>query len=152
MSDKSMRDEEFLDVEDSARQLAEALRQLGASVEGYREASKEIGGVTQATARLAEGIEQVGARSAEALDVLIAMGGPQIANRLDALADRLAAIESRLVESADLSRANGAAIAQMERDTEQRDQALQRAQARVLTAAVVASIASAAALIAVLLR
>ena len=98
------RTEAFLESEQLARALAESLQELKVNATGYREAAGEISGVTAATKRLAEGINKVGELSAEALDVIVKMGGPQIARRLDALDERMAVLESRIREVAEIGR------------------------------------------------
>lgn len=80
---------EFLDAEAAARELAEALRNLDVDVRGYRSAAAEMasaagemGRVAEATVQLASRLEDVGGRTAEALDVLVKIGGPEILAQL----------------------------------------------------------------------
>ncbi len=78
---------EFLDAEAAARELADALASLKVDVKGYRSAAAEMGSVAEATVRLASGLEDVGSRAAEALDLLVKIGGPEIMAQLAKLAE-----------------------------------------------------------------
>lgn len=85
---------EFLDAEAAAHELAEALASLEVDVKGYRNAADEMGSaaarmgnVAEATVQLASGLEHVGSRAAEALDVLIKIGGPEILAQLEKLTE-----------------------------------------------------------------
>ncbi|MGB4440883.1 MAG: hypothetical protein WBJ62_01490 [Coriobacteriia bacterium] len=99
MSAKSTQVEEagtagFLDAEAAAHQLVEALASLEVDVKGYRSAvaemqssAAEMGRVGEATVRLTSGLTDVGKRAAEALDVLVKIGGPEILAQLAKLTE-----------------------------------------------------------------
>lgn len=111
MSANSMQPEgvsatEFLDAEETAHRLVEALSSLETDVKGYRSAAAEIGGVAEATVRLATGLEDVGSRAAEALDVLVKVGGPEILAQLAKLAEVQQEHAQRIQELQELIRHN----------------------------------------------
>lgn len=77
--------ERFLDAEQAAAQLVIALEGLKEEAEGYANAEQSLRESGERLVRLAERIEELATRSAEALEVVRSVGGPQIVKELRAI-------------------------------------------------------------------
>lgn len=102
--------ENFLDVEEAASRLTDALASLEVDVKGYRKATTDLTNVSEATVRLVTGLEEVGRKSSEALDVLVNIGGPHISKQLEVIEEKYTEVAGQIVELQRLERHNGSEI------------------------------------------
>ena len=83
--------EQFLNAEEAAKNLSEALQALMTETEGYAAAERTLHDSGERLVVLAGTLEELSGRSAEALEVVRAVGAPQIVDKLKAISPMLTA-------------------------------------------------------------
>lgn len=76
---------DFLDVEETARNIAARLARLDEESGRYTSAATNLDGAAAATRELVGAVRDIGASAAKALGVVASVGGPEIVGRLGAL-------------------------------------------------------------------
>jgi hypothetical protein len=104
-SARDRRTEEFLDVEQTARDLAVKLKRLEEETNRYSAAATNLDSSAAATKELVAAVREIGENSASALKVVASVGGPEIVSKLEELDGKLSrhtdAVSRRLQEIED---------------------------------------------------
>lgn len=86
---------DFLDVEATARSLADRLARLDEEALRYASAASELNDAAQATRELTDAVRELGDGAARAIDVVASVGGPEIVERLNGVSEALRSAEER---------------------------------------------------------
>jgi hypothetical protein len=97
------RTREFLDVEETARRLAERLSRLDEEANRYAAAGKKLAEAAQATEDLTEVVRSLGGEVARAVEVVASVGGPGIVKHLSALEARESEHSASLLKKVSLA-------------------------------------------------
>jgi hypothetical protein len=89
------RTEDFLDVEATARSLADRLARLDAEALRYSSAATNLDQAAQATRELTTAVREIGDSVTRAIDVVASVGGPEIVARLDGVSEAIQTAEDQ---------------------------------------------------------